>query len=102
MEPTFHIESRESMVSPHLRLEEVFTGESALSLDGQRVIQVKSQHHGCQCSGKCKVCKCAQRKKQRDAIDLPASPGSTPQQAGGEDSRVVGISPWKSGSVITS
>ncbi len=38
-----------------------------MALDGQRVIRVKPDH-GCGCSGKCTVCKCAQRKKQHDAV----------------------------------
>lgn len=45
-----------------------FKGKNGMhmALEGQRVLRVKS-HHGCGCSGKCKVCKCAERKKQRDA-----------------------------------
>lgn len=37
-----------------------------MALEGQRVLRLKP-HHGCGCSGKCKVCKCAERKKQHDA-----------------------------------
>lgn len=37
-----------------------------MALEGQRVLRIKP-HHGCGCSGKCKVCKCAESKKQRDA-----------------------------------
>jgi hypothetical protein len=37
-----------------------------MALDGQRVLRVKPLQ-GCGCSGKCTVCRCAERKKQRDA-----------------------------------
>lgn len=37
-----------------------------MALEGQRVLRMKA-HHGCGCAGKCRACKCAGRKKQRDA-----------------------------------
>lgn len=37
-----------------------------IALDGQRVLQMK-QHYGCGCTGQCKICKCAKRKKLRGA-----------------------------------